>query len=68
VARNDSLRQSAAGLGEADRVATPFQHDTLEIVVEQNARHAAPGGERGDMATQEALHAGIEKEAQEDLP
>ena len=53
---------------EADRVAAPFQHRTLEIVVEQNARHATPGGEGGDMAAQEVLHPGIEEEAQEDLP
>ena len=53
---------------EADRIAAPFQHRTLEIVVEQHARHATPGGEGADMAAQEALHPGIEEEAQEDLP
>ena len=53
---------------EADRVAAPFQHRALEIVVEQNARHAAPGGEGADMAAQEVLHPGVEEEAQEDLP
>jgi len=53
---------------EADRVATPFQHRALEIVIKQNTRNAAPGGEGGDMATQEVFHAGIQAEAQEDLP
>ena len=53
---------------EADRVAAPLEHGALEIVVEQHAGDAAPGGEGGDMATQEVLHAGIQAEAQEDLP
>ena len=53
---------------EADRIAAPFQHRTLEIVVEQHARHAAPGGECADMAAQEALHPRVQEEAQEDLP
>ena len=53
---------------EADRVAAPFQHRTFQIVVEQDTRNAAPRGEGGDMAAQEVLHAGIEEEAQEDLP
>ena len=53
---------------EADRIAAPFQHGTLQIVVEQDARHAVPGGEGADVAAQEVLHPGIEEEAQEDLP
>ena len=53
---------------EPDRIAAPFQHRTLEIVVQQHARHAAPGGEGADMAAQEALHPRIQEEAQEDLP
>ena len=53
---------------EADRIAAPFQHRTLEIVVQQDTRHAAPGGEGADMAAQEALHPRIQEEAQEDLP
>ena len=52
---------------EADRIATPLQHGALEIVVEQDPRHPVPGRERADMAAQEALHAGVEEEAQKDL-
>ena len=44
----------------------PLQHRALEIVVEQDPRHAVPRRERCDVAAQEALHAGIEEEAQED--
>src|ERR1700722_5985640 len=47
-----SGKMQQAGM-DADRLATSFQHAALEIVVEQDARHAAPGGERGDMTTQE---------------
>ena len=53
---------------EADCIAASFQHDALEIIVEQNTRYAAPAGECSDMATQEALHTGIEEEAQKYLP
>lgn len=52
---------------EADRVAASFQHGAFQIVVEQHARHAVPGGERTDVAAQEVLHPGIEIEAQKDL-
>lgn len=52
---------------EADRVAAAFQHGAFQIVVEQNARHAVPGGERADVAAQEVLHPGVEVKAQKDL-
>ena len=52
---------------EMDRVATPFQHCTLQVVVQQDAWNATPRGEGIDVAAQEVLHAGIRKEAQEDL-
>ena len=52
---------------EADGVAAPFQHRALEIVIEENTRNALPRGEGGDMAAKEALHAGVQEEAQKDL-
>ena len=56
------------GRMKADRIAAPFQHRTLEIVVEQHTRGATPGGEGAEVAAQEALHPGVQEEAQEDLP
>jgi hypothetical protein len=53
---------------ESNRVAVSLQHGALEIVIEQDAGNAAPCGERADMAAQKVLHAGVEKEAQKDLP
>jgi len=53
---------------KADGVALALQDGTLEVVVEQNAGDAVPGGERADMAAQEALKRGVEGETQEDLP
>jgi len=52
---------------ETDRVAASFQHGAFQIVVEQNTRHAVPSRERADVAAQETLHPGVEKEAQKDL-
>ena len=52
---------------EADRVALPFQHHALQIVVEQDTRNTIPRGKGGDVATQEVLHPGVGEEAQEDL-
>ena len=51
---------------EADRVALALEHGALEVVVQQHPGHAAEGGEGRDMAAQEAVHAGVEEEAQED--
>jgi hypothetical protein len=53
------------GRMEAARIAAPFQHGALEIVVEQDTRHAAPGGRtrRHGHAGSSPLHAGIEKKA-----
>jgi len=52
---------------EADRVATPFQDRTFQIVVEQDTWNTLPCLECGDVSAQEILHAGVEEEAQEDL-
>ena len=52
---------------EADRLATAFQHRTLQIVVQQDTRDTIPRGKGGDVATQEVLHPGVREEAQEDL-
>ena len=53
---------------EANRIAAPFQNRTLKIVIEHDTGHALKRLERRDVPAQEILHAGIEKEAQEDLP
>ena len=53
---------------EADGIAAPFQHRTLQIVVEQHAWHAAPGGKGADMAAQKVLHPGVEVEPEKNLP
>src|SRR4051794_22558873 len=53
---------------EADRITMPFQHGTLQIVVEQDARNTTKHLERLGMAAQEVLHASIEAEVQEELP
>ena len=55
------------GRMKADGIALALQHRALEIVVEQDTRTSVPGREGGDVTAQEALHAGIEEEAQEDL-
>jgi hypothetical protein len=52
---------------KADGIALSLQHRALEIVVEQHTRTSIPGREGGDVTAQEALHAGIEEEAQENL-
>jgi hypothetical protein len=52
---------------EADRIATPLQHGTFQIIVEQDTGHTSPCGERRDMAAQKILHAGVEAEAQKYL-
>ena len=59
--------EAEQGRMEADRVAAPFQHRALEIVVQQDTRNALPRGEGGDVAAQEVLHPGVREEAQEDL-
>lgn len=60
--------QGEQGGMKADCVAASLQHSTFEIVIQQDTRNAAPGGEGTEVAAQEALHPGIEVEAQEDLP
>jgi hypothetical protein len=52
---------------ESDRLALSLQDGALEVVIEQDPRHADPGLESSGVTAQEILHAGIEKEAQEDL-
>ena len=51
---------------EADGVAHAFDHGALEVVVQQYPRHAAEGDEGQGVAAQEAVHAGVQEEAQED--
>jgi len=53
---------------EADCIAVPFQHGTLQIIAEQDARNTTKHLERLSVAAQEVLHAGIEAEVQEELP
>ena len=52
---------------KADRVAASLEHDARRIVVEQDTRHATPGGERRNVTAQKVLHPGVEIEVQEDL-
>src|SRR5579864_6112368 len=52
---------------KADGIAVALQHCALEIVVEQDTRTSVPGREGADVTAQEALHTGIEEEAQENL-
>jgi len=51
---------------EADRITLALEHGALEVVVQQHPGQAQCG-EGLDVAAQEAVHAGIEEEAQEDL-
>lgn len=51
---------------EANRVTAALEDGALEIVVEQHAGHAAEGGERVDVATEEEGHRRARDEAQED--
>jgi hypothetical protein len=53
---------------EADRVAVPLQHGAAQVVIENDPREAVPCGKRAEMAAQEILHAGVEEEAQKDVP
>ena len=56
------------GRVEADRVAVPLEHGAAQVVVQNDPGDALPCGEGAEMAAQEVLHAGIEEEAQEDVP
>ena len=51
---------------EADRVALAFEHGALEVVVEHDPGTAVECGEGLDVAAQEAVHARVQEEAQED--
>ncbi len=53
---------------EANRIAHAFEHDALEIVIEDRSDGPAKRIKCLDVATQEAVHLGIEAEAQEDAP
>ncbi len=45
-----------------------LKHCTLQVVIQQHAGHATEGSEGQHMAPQEAVHAGVQAEAQEDAP
>ena len=51
---------------EADGIAHPLEHRALEVVVEGDPGTAVEGDEGLDMAAQEAVHPGVQEEAQED--
>ena len=53
---------------KADGVALAFEHGAFQIIVQQHPRQPAPGLEGRLMAAQKAGHAGIGKEAQQNLP
>src|SRR5271170_6796669 len=46
-----------------DVISTPFQHGTLEVVVENHTRLAGPGLKGVHMATQEVLRCLVEEES-----
>ena len=52
--------------GSTTGMVHALEHGALQVVVEQHPGHAAEGGKRQHMATQEAVHAGVQAEAQED--
>ena len=43
-----------------------LEHGTLQVVVQQHPGYATEGGEGQHMAAQEAVHTGVQAEAQED--
>jgi hypothetical protein len=53
---------------EADRITLTLEHSAPEIVVEEDPWQSRPRRKRAGVARQEAVHAGIEEEAQTDLP
>ena len=53
---------------EADGVGVALQDGAFQIVVEQNPGHPIPCLEGRDVAGEEALHARVQEEAQEDAP
>jgi hypothetical protein len=53
---------------EPDRVAPSFEDGALQIVVEQNARHATERVERVNVPAQKVRHGSACKEAQEEPP
>jgi hypothetical protein len=61
------------GEGEQQRVeahgaSDALEHVALEVVLSQDPRATAKGKELLDMAAQEAIHAGIQDEPEEDAP
>lgn len=52
---------------KTDRLTLALEHGALQIIVEQDSRHAAPGIEGADVAAQKVLHSRIEEEAQVDV-
>ena len=53
---------------ETDCVGVPLQDGAFKIVVEQNPGQAIPCFEGPDVAGEEALHASVQEEAQENAP
>src|SRR6202022_2091088 len=53
---------------EADRITLTFEHGAFKIVVQDDLWQPGPCREGTRVARQEAVHAGIEEEAQIDLP
>ena len=52
---------------QADGIPAALEHGRLQVVVQGDPGGAAPGFEGGDVAAQEALHARVKEETQEDL-
>jgi len=62
------LGEVEQGRVELDRAALPVQHGAAQIVVQNDPRDSVPCGEGAEVAAQEVLHAGVEEEAQKDVP
>jgi len=52
---------------KTDCLPLALEHRALQIIVEQDSRHAAPGIEGADVAAQKVLHSRIKEEAQVDV-
>ena len=52
---------------EPDGLAHALEHGALQVVAQDDPRHPAPGGERQDVAAQEAVHAGVQAEVHEQV-
>lgn len=45
-----------------------LQDSAFKVITQDDPGHAAPGLKRQDMTEQEAVHAGVQREVQEDAP